>query len=370
MKKTPINFLKKQNSLIAIDIGASGVRVLESEFHGDCIEILNFAYASFVEDIFQNQLLINQEVVANKLLKIFQEKKIASNDVVTAVSGPAAFSKKITVAKMDNLEDLDSNIRFESNSLIPHGLDGVCFDYSLLNTNNSNNNIDVFITAVKQDIVASIQNTLSSANLNLKILDIDYLALLNLFEFNYPELKEKTVALIDIGGRYSTINICFNGEMLFSSNIPIGGRLIAEDLSKAYNTKIFEKDLSNISDIKLEKQNSLTLSQISLEDALEKQIEKIANDLKKQLTYYWESGTPDSIEKIFITGGGVYWPNINNIFSKRFNIECETFDPLKKVKIKNTPEKDDILKRSQQLAVLLGLSLRKTGDSKKRYKTK
>ena len=401
-----LNLFKKQNNLVALDIGASGVRVLESEFMGDHIEISKFAYASFDEDIYQNQLLAKQDVVATKLLSIFDEKKFSSNNIVTAVPGPAAFSKKISVQKMDNLEDFDSNVKFESNTLIPHGLDGVYFDYAILDSNTSGNNVDVFITAVKKDIVNSIQNTLTEANLNLKILDIDYLALLNLFEFNYPELKDKTVALIDIGGRYSTINVCLNGTMLFSTNIPIGGRLIAEDLSKQFKTTISERDLCDIENIKIAEaeNNTQTVNTVKLEttdnanilnknsldtslstltndsfqktvttkesltESLDKQIEKIANDLIRQLKYYWESGSPESIEKIFITGGGVYWKNINRIFSKKFNIECETLDPLRKVKIKNIPEKDDILKRNQQLAVLLGLSLRKIGDSKKRYK--
>lgn len=417
MVNSRLNLLKKQKNLVAIDIGASGVRVLESDFLGDEIEILNFAYKSFDEEIYQNQLLAKQDVVSNTLIKIFEENKISSNDIVTAIPGPAAFSKKISVTKMDNLEDLDSNIKFESNSLIPHGLDGVYFDYAILQSSNDSNNVDVFITAVKKDIVNSIQNTLTQANLNLKILDIDYLALLNLFEFNYPEFKDKTVALIDIGGRYSTINVCYNGEMLFSTNIPIGGRLIAEDLSNSFKTTISESDLCNLENIQIETTqnesvkenivsindselnndssvlldnssksadllnntkidsvqtvstslNNSSLTSVPLQESLDKQIEKIANDLKKQLKYYWESGSLDSIEKIFITGGGVYWKNINKIFSQKFNIECETLDPLRKVKIRDIPQKSDIIKRNQQLAVLLGLSLRRIGDSKKRY---
>lgn len=407
MGKTSINLFKKPEKLVSIDIGASGIRVLESEFLEDHIEIQNFAYASFNEDIYQNQLLAKQELVAQKLINIFKEEHINASDVVTAVPGGAAFSKKITTTKMDNLEELDSNIKFESNAIIPHGLDGVYFDYALLKNNNSSNNIDVFITAVKKDIVNSIQETLNLANLNLKILDIDYLALLNLFEFNYPELKDKTVALVDVGGRYSTVNVCSNGEMLFSTNIPIGGRLIAEELSKEFNVKIQENDLSNLENIKIESNPSVntnmsilsptcetttltTTSTLSenktatesaslassdnkrntLKESLNKHIEKIATDLKRQLKYYSEAGTLEAIEKIFLTGGGVYYENIHEIFKNTFNTDCETLEPLKKVKIKNSKKQDDILKRSQQLAVLLGLSLRKQGDSKKRYKLK
>lgn len=352
-----LNLFKKDEPLLYMDIGASGIRILESTLVDDYIEVSKFAYSSFEEDVFKNNIIVKPENVAEKIKELLQSEKIFSNNIVTAVPGSSAFSKKISLPKMDKLEDLDSNIRFESNSLIPHGLDGVYFDYALLKSPEKNEN--VFITAVKKDIVESIQNTLSLANLNLKILDIDYLALLNLFEFSYPELFSKTIALVDIGGRYSTINICSEGEMSFSANIPMGGRLIAEDLSNSLKIKISESDFCDI--------KSFSSSSDLLEESLKIQIEKIAGDLKKQLEYYWESGTSNSIEKIFITGGGANWENINQIFSNKFNTDCETFNPLKKVKIDETLDEKNIQLRSQQMSVLLGLSLRKVGDSKKRY---
>ncbi len=352
-----LDLFKKQESLLFIDIGASGIRILESELVDDHIEVSKFAYSSFDEDVFKNNIIIKPEDIAQKIKTFLETENISSTNIVTAVPGSAAFSKTISMQKMEKLEDLDSNIRFESNALIPHGLDGVYFDYALLKSIDQN--IKVVITAVKKEIVDSIKDTLALSNLTLKILDVDYLALLNLFEFNYPELFSKTTALVDIGGRYSTISICSNGEMLFSSNIPIGGRLIAEDLSTSLGIKISESDFCD--------ENLFSKSNASLEKEFQKQIEKIASDLKRQLEYYWESGTPEAIEKIFITGGGANWKNINQVFTKKFNVDCETFDPLKKVKFQNGLDEESVKARSQQMSVLLGLSLRQLGDSKKRY---
>ena len=48
-------------------------------FIGDEIEILNFAYKSFDEEIYQNQLLAKQDVVSNTLIKAVANNPILSN---------------------------------------------------------------------------------------------------------------------------------------------------------------------------------------------------------------------------------------------------------------------------------------------------
>jgi type IV pilus assembly protein PilM len=79
------------------------------------------------------------------------------------------------------------------------------------------------VVAVKRDIINSYTAAIRAAGLDPAVVDVDYFALENMFELNYDTGEGGSVALVNIGARYSSINILKDGRSTFTGDVPVGG---------------------------------------------------------------------------------------------------------------------------------------------------
>jgi type IV pilus assembly protein PilM len=84
-----------------------------------------------------------------------------------------------------------------------------CFDFQVLGESQEDGQrkIDVLLVALKTDLVDQHIATLKAAGLTPTIIDVDAFALQNIYEINRLESNEETVALINVGATWTTINI-------------------------------------------------------------------------------------------------------------------------------------------------------------------
>ena len=83
--------------------------------------------------------------------------------------------------------------------------------------------MEVLVVAVKRDIINSYTDAIRAAGLDPVVVDVDYFALENMFELNYDAAEGSSVALVNIGARYSSINILKDGRSTFTGDVPVGG---------------------------------------------------------------------------------------------------------------------------------------------------
>ena len=86
--------------------------------------------------------------------------------------------------------------------------------------------MEVLVVAVKRDIINSYTEAIRAADLEPVIVDVDYFALENMFELNYDAADGQPVALVNIGARYSSINILKDGRSTFTGDVPVGRRRV------------------------------------------------------------------------------------------------------------------------------------------------
>ena len=76
------------------------------------------------------------------------------------------------------------------------------------------------------------------------VVDVDYFALENIYELNYDPPPDQVVALVNIGARYSSINILKGGRSVFTGDVPVGGRDITEALMRDLGVRADEAERS------------------------------------------------------------------------------------------------------------------------------
>ena len=175
-----------------------------------------------------NHIVVNDEKIAESIMGIVEAGKFSASEAVISVPGPAAFTKRATMP-LTPLKDLQQNIQFEASNYIPHKTDSIKLDFQVLGL-SSRSMMDVLLVAVRNEVIDSYVQAVSLAGLMPVIADVDYFAIENMFGLNYEEDLNKTVALVNIGSRYTTVNIIQDGVSIFSGDVSLGGRLYTDAL--------------------------------------------------------------------------------------------------------------------------------------------
>lgn len=350
------SFLRPKETLVAVDIGHSGIKLVELDFDsGDTPILLNFAFAPFTENVFNNNLIEKKELVSVELTKLLEANEVVDKRVVTAVSGPSVFTKKGKMSKVP-LSDLDASIRLEAGNLIPHNLDAVRVDYQVLGPSGKNQ-MDVMVVAAKNDVVDSYLDTFGLAGLEVAVVDIESFAVQNAFELAYPEWQDDVVALINIGARYTSINICQAGKSLITGDVSLGGLSVTEALADELDTT--KKEAENIK----KKPELAEDKEGTVREIMDRYVDQICGELNRQVTIlYNATGQDEGLDRVVLTGGGSMLPAIVEDLAEKTGIEVVAFDASKGIEPGPDIDPNYVKDIGSQMVVAIGMAIRQPGD--------
>lgn len=186
-------FQKKATS-IGIDIGYDSVRL---------IKLYKYNNELYLDECVE---LCKQPNIYDALKKLVRDKNIVGKSAIVALKYSSILTKVI---------DLDSSLSFYEiwkylcvNSKKHFGLlsQNICVDFEILDYSKSSaNRINVQLIAARRSFVEERVSLLAEANLKIKALDVEHLALARAGIFLYATLKNEIIALIN----------CKNNELLF-----------------------------------------------------------------------------------------------------------------------------------------------------------
>jgi type IV pilus assembly protein PilM len=349
------DFFKKEEHLIAVDVGSTGVKLLELDTSGDKPRLVNLGFAPLTGEIFSNNAISASKRVSEQITALLESNSINDRRVVTAVPGSAVFTKKIKVPKMDAVE-LASHIQFEAGNFIPHNVAAVRLDYHVVGPAGKNQ-LEVLVVAVKNEIIDSFVDCFNLCGLEVAVIDVDYFALQNTFEMAYPELSGKTVALLNIGARYSSINVCRGGDSLFTGDIPVGGKVFTDALVDATKLSFDEAE-------RLKRTADKNSPHFGLrQEVLDTNVEYAASEFNRQLSFFWNaSGSDEGIDLIMLCGGSSVVPGLKEELSEKTGLDCQYLDPFLAVEAGEGFDRAYLNEMSPLMGVSVGMGIRKPGD--------
>src|SRR5207302_1157702 len=92
--------LGKSKHLVGLDIGSSAIKAVELRRVGKDLEIAKIAMELLPPEIVVDGAIVDPGHVSNAIAKIFSERKIATRQVATSVSGHSVIVKKLSLAPM------------------------------------------------------------------------------------------------------------------------------------------------------------------------------------------------------------------------------------------------------------------------------
>jgi type IV pilus assembly protein PilM len=346
---------RQDEPYLSVDIGSNSIKVLEMRGRIGQLRLTNAGTLPTAAAAIQNNMVYETTAVAEATRALTESHGMRARKVITAVPGPAVIIKRVTLPAQ-SAQELENTILFEAGNFIPEDLENVNLDYQITDYLDDGKRMEVLLVAAKKDIVASYTETIREAGLTPIIIDVDYFALENMFEANYDAVPDRAIALVNIGARYSSINILKGGRSTFTGDVPVGGRDISEALMR---------DLG----VGAEQAEALKSGEGGEKDAadqaaavIESATAALIEEIHHALSFFWTAATDETIDKVYLSGGVARMPELSQQLSERVQAPVEIAKPFAHVSIDRAIDTAEFRQHAPEYAVAMGLAIRRPED--------
>lgn len=220
-------------TVFGLDIGAHSIKVCElsgspGNFKLERFGAFTLSEAALIEDEVQKPSEIIEGV-----LEAIKEARIKSKTICLGLFGPNTMTKRLN-APEGTKEEIEDHILWEAEQYITFGADESKIDFFIIGENEGGGK-DALVAAAKEDVIEGYLELLKEAKLTVKLVDLNVIALSNVFEEimdeDIEEYSQGTL-LIDFGAQSTKIVVYKRGGPIFTKEIPIGGGLITEEIQR------------------------------------------------------------------------------------------------------------------------------------------
>lgn len=301
-----------QKLKVGLDIGSAAIRAVGLYPDKEKPTIVSFAYVPI------------EETIGSSIRKAIASLPTTNYQLNVGLSGSGVVIRYINLPKMTK-DELRGAMRFEAEKHIPFPVAEVTLDTYILDDNFTGNQMLVLLAAVKNDLISQCIQLMRSAGIEVAIIDISTVALINAF-FHYQAknmnlgAQPKPVALLDIGLKFSSLNIVEGKIPRLSRDISVG--------SKSFEAVDKEAILLNL-----------------------------AEEIRRSFDFY-ESQSDKPLDAIFLSGEGSRSEGIEQFIASNFSIPVKFWDPSENCIVASGVNKELLQSQNHTLGVSLGLALR------------
>ncbi|HEX7124979.1 MAG TPA: type IV pilus assembly protein PilM [Thermodesulfobacteriota bacterium] len=342
--------------LVGLDIGSSSIKLLELKGVRGGYQLVHFGHAPLHGEAIVEGALMDAAAVADTIRSLVQAHKVKTKDVATSVSGHSVIIKKISLPTMSDKE-LADQIRWEAEQYIPFDINDVNLDFQVLDRGGAGGQMEVMLVAAKKNMITDYSAVVAEAGLNPAVVDVDSFALSNMFEVNYPEERDRTVALINIGCSVLNLNVVRKGTAAFNRDVSIGGKQFTEELQKQFGLSAEDAEAAKLG------KGGGGVGKDDVLAALQPVAGSIAGEVSRSLDFFGSTAPDERISKILLSGGAARTPGLAEVIAERTGVPVEMANPFKKIAYDpKVFDPEHIEYMGPSAAVAVGLALRKANE--------
>lgn len=343
-------FRKKAQQMIGLDIGARFVKAVVLEKTNGNFSVQAYACEPIIGNAFSEREIKDFEAVSHALKKIKASLKFKNKWVAIAVSGSTVLNKIVLMDQGLSDFELESQIELEADSLIPYPLEEVYIDFEEIGeSKNSNNKVEVLLSAVHKDIVDRRMTLLGEVGYEARIVDIESYALGAALSEFYPHTLNNVLCCINIGANYLQLCAVLNGNIIYTKDHNFGLDSLMQELVLVYN-----EECSNIE----HQLQSNTLPDNWKLDSYPIFLANLQQHINRALQVYISATGAVRPNDLLICGGACHICDIESDLSNELGIPVSIFNPFANMAIPEKLKNSNLSVFAPQLAIAAGLASR------------
>jgi len=243
-------FLSAKTPLLAVDIGSNSIKVGRLMGTPGKYELSNFGVMPLESESVVEGVVQDEDHVVDALTRLVKAEDMDTPYAVASVAGEAVMIKKIKVPMMSH-EELEEFIPQEAEQYIPFDIDDVRIDFQILEGTPTLEDHEfeeevekqeILLVSVQNEIIDSRSNVLTAAGLKPVIIDLDVFAMVNAINISRNLQDMGSVAIIDLGGAFTHLNILMDGVTSYTRDIPGGQDACTNTLMEKYELEYRESE--------------------------------------------------------------------------------------------------------------------------------
>ena len=323
----------QQEEVVGVDIGPSGIRLLQlsqTEKEEWIVEKLTARHVDRVEDI-----KVSQGPFVEAIKIGLESGKFTTTNAAVSLPVSSSIVKVIAMPLMSDLEmknAIEFNSLWENLTQLPGTIDEYSIFHQVIRKDSSSNMMDVLFVASKLSDVNAYIDIVTQAGLQPVVLDVKCFALRNAFEtMALPNIAQKPMAILEIGSHENYL-------LVLKGDDPFVSDLFLSNADKAV--------------LAVKQSDTLALAPI---------IDRYILQIRQNLTAYQNRFKSEKVDSIFIVTDSPNSEMINKVLSEKLtDLTVVNFNPFSKMQIPaNVQAKIDAEENNSSFAAVTGLATRK-----------
>ncbi|MEW6102879.1 MAG: type IV pilus assembly protein PilM [bacterium] len=300
--------------------------------------------------------------------KLLSENKIKAHEVYVSIPSSSVVIRYLKLPYMPP-EELREVIRFEAEEHIPFEVEQALMDFHITKDfiEKEERIMEVLLVAAKREVIHEYIHIFQKVGLDPIYINVDTFGIEDAWEIGEEGSTkgEKVVALVDIGGRTTNINIIEGNASSFNRDIIVGGNDFTDSVKDEFGITFSEAEN------KKEEKGAILLGEEygtvtddekgRISYCLESVASRLLDELDRSFTYYYTQlpSYKKNIDKIILSGGSANLPNLPAFLSQGLGINVVLTNPFLNIDLsKGNFKPGEIERKKTGFTASIGLALR------------
>ena len=349
--------------ILTLNIGASKATLAEYALSGKRNLTLTAYGSADLQTVDVNDAMSIAASLPPIISQIMRETGIRPAPLVVSLGGQMVFPRFAKIAPVGDAAKLEQLVQYEVEQNVPFPIDEIVCDHQFLGT-SADGDMATMIVAAKLDGVRAVTDAVASIGLKPAVVDVSQMAVLNALRYANPGLAGSNVVL-DIGAKTTNL-ILVEDEKIYTRSIPYAGNTITKEIAQAFGCSFEEAE-----QLKLERGyvslGGVTEDEDEITDRVSKIIRTVLTrvhaEISRSINFYRSQQGGAAPSRIFLTGGSVRLPQLDQFFMETLQVNVEYLNPFTSVRVGGKVNADALESDAFILAESVGLALRQTDVS-------
>lgn len=313
---------KHQVSYLGVDIGSSGIKMVELMSVNGVPELVTYGHAEYpLENVTKGNLTVSSKEIIATIREVAKQANVHTNKVYSVLPTDVVFSSIINIPKVKKKEERSEVILKEAEKLLPLPIDQMTLDPQVLDKSTIEGLDQVLLVAAPKKIVQQYLDIYKGAGMELVGLETESFALIRALVGR----DKSPVAIIDMGSTTTDIIVVMDGVPYMARSIALGGHQVTQSYAKQLGVGINEAEQMK-RDVGLQSSGRGELPAIAVET-----VAPVINEVRFTLDQFTKH-TGRSVEKVILAGGSSMLSGLNDHLAKVVKTRVYIGDPWARVR--------------------------------------